>query len=134
MGQSRHITENKLLTKKIKVMEGIVIPVSFFLMVFAIVYIAVTTRNRERLAMIEKGVDPKLFTPEPRSVRLSSYATFKWGLFMIGLAVGLFIGAMFDEYTEMPDGPMYISMILVFGGLALILAYLFRSRLEKNRG
>jgi high-affinity Fe2+/Pb2+ permease len=114
-------------------MEGIVIPVSFFLMVFAIVYIAVTTRNRERLAMIEKGVDPKLFTSEPRPVHISTYATFKWGLFMIGLAVGLFVGAMFDEYTNMPDSPMYISMILVFGGLALILAYLFRPKLEKKR-
>lgn len=114
-------------------MEGIVIPVSFFLMVFAIVYIAITTRNRERLAMIEKGVDPKLFTPEPRPVHISTYATFKWGLFMIGLAIGLFVGAMLDEYTDMPDGPMYMSMILAFGGLALILAYLFRPRMEKNK-
>ena len=113
-------------------MEGIVIPVSFFLMVFAIVYISVTTRNRERLAMIEKGVDPKIFTPEPRQVKVSGYATFKWGLFMIGLAVGLFVGALFDQYSDMPEGPMYISMILVFGGFALILAYLLKGRLEKK--
>ena len=115
-------------------MEGIVIPVSFFLMVFAIVYISVTTRNRERLAMIEKGVDPKLFTSEPKPANISSYSTFKWGLFLIGLAVGLFIGAMFDEYTSLPEAPMYISMILMFGGLALVIAYLLRGRLEKKQG
>jgi hypothetical protein len=114
-------------------MEGIVIPVSFFLMVFAIVYIAITTRNRERLAMIEKGVDPKLFTSEPKPVKISGYATFKWGLFMVGLAVGLFIGALLEQYTDLPDGPMYISMILVFGGIALIIAYLMKNRLEKKR-
>ena len=114
-------------------MEGIVIPVSFFLMVFAIVYIAVTTRNRERLAMIEKGVDPKLFTPEPRPVSVSGYATFKWGLFMIGLAVGLFLAALLDKYSDLPEAPMYVSMILVFGGLALIVAYLLKNRLEKKR-
>jgi hypothetical protein len=114
-------------------MEGIVIPVSFFLMCFAIVYIAVTTRNRERLAMIEKGVDPKLFTSEPpKPVKISGYTTFKWGLFMIGLAIGLFIGALLEQYTDLPDGPMYISMILVFGGLALIIAYLLKGRLEKK--
>jgi hypothetical protein len=114
-------------------MEGIVIPLSFFLMVFAIVYISLTTRNRERLAMIEKGVDPKIFTPEPRNLKVSQYITFKWGLFLVGLAVGLFVGAMFEQYSEMPEGPMYISMILAFGGLALILAYLLKGRLEKNR-
>ena len=114
-------------------MEGIVIPVSFFLMVFAIVYIAVTTRNRERLAMIEKGVDPKLFTTEPRPVRISGYATFKWGLFMVGLAVGLFFGMLLEQYTDLPEGPVYPTMILLFGGIALILAYLWKGRLDKNR-
>jgi hypothetical protein len=114
-------------------MEGIVIPVSLFLMVFAIVYIAVTARNRERMAMIEKGVDPKLFTGEIRPVKISGYATFKWGLFMVGLAVGLFIAALFDNLSDLPEAPMYISMILVFGGLALIIAYLVKNRLEKKR-
>jgi hypothetical protein len=114
-------------------MEGIVIPVSFFLMVFAIVYITVTTQNRERMAMIEKGVDPKLFTREPKPVRISAYATFKWGLFMVGLAIGLFIAALLEQNTDLPEGPMYISMILVFGGLALIIAYLMKNRLEKKR-
>jgi len=113
-------------------MEGIVIPLSFFLMVFAIVYISLTTRNRERMAMIEKGVDPKIFTPEPRNLKVSQYSTFKWGLFMIGLAVGLFVGALFDKYADLPEGPMYISLILVFGGLALIIAYLLKDRLEKK--
>ncbi len=114
-------------------MEGIVIPVSFFLMVFAIVYISLTTRNRERMAMIEKGVDPKIFTPEPRNVKVSQYSTFKWGLFMVGLAVGLFIGMFLEEYAGLPHGSSIISMILMFGGLALILSYLWKGRLEKNK-
>ena len=114
-------------------MEGIVIPVTFFLLVFAIVYISVTARNRERLAMIEKGVDPKLFTAEVKPVKVSGYATFKWGLFMVGLAVGLLFGAIIEQYSALLEGPMYISMILVFGGLSLILAYLLKGRLEKNR-
>ena len=114
-------------------MGGIVIPVSFFLMVFAIVYIAITTRNKERMMMIEKGVDPKLFTNGPKPVKVSGFAIFKWGLFMIGLAVGLFIGALFDQFSDLPEAPLYISMIMVFGGLALVIAYLLRSKLEKKQ-
>jgi hypothetical protein len=114
-------------------MEGIVIPVSFFLMVFAIIYVYYTTRNKERMSMIEKGVDPRLFQSPPGSVRVSGYATFKWGLFLIGLAVGLFIGVLFDQYSNLPEAPMYISMILVFGGLSLVFVYLLKGRLEKRR-
>jgi hypothetical protein len=113
-------------------MEGIVIPVSFFLMVFAIVYVAVTTRNKERMLMLEKGVDPKLFAVEPKPVRVSGYLTFKWGLFLIGLAIGLFVAALLDQFSELPETAMYFSMILFFGGLALVIAYLLRGKVEKK--
>lgn len=110
-------------------MEEIVIPVSMFLMIFAIMYVYYTTRNKERMALIEKGADPKLFKSEPRTL---NYANFKWGLFMIGVAFGIIFGVLFDEYTRLPEPPMYISMILICGGLALIVAYLLRGRLEKK--
>lgn len=110
-------------------MTDIVVPVSLFLMIFAIAYVYYTTRNKERLALIEKGADPKLFKREPQG---SNYANFKWGLFMIGIAIGVFLGAMFDEYTSLEDGPMYISMILICGGIALMLAYLLQKKLEKK--
>ena len=42
-------------------MVDIVVPVSLFLMIFAIVYVIYTTRNKERMALIERGADPKLF-------------------------------------------------------------------------
>ena len=114
-------------------MEPIVITVSFFLTVFAIVYVVFTTRNKERMAMIEKGADPKLFKSDPRAYKLSGYATFKWGLFMVGLAIGIFIGALLEQYTSLPEGAMYVSMILAFGGLGLIFAYLFRGRIERKK-
>lgn len=112
-------------------MTDIVVPVSLFLMIFAIVYVYYTTRNKERLALIEKGADPKLFKAEAKT---SHYSNFKWGLFMIGVAIGVFLGVLLDEYTSLEEGPMYISMILICGGIALILAYLLRNRLEKKAG
>jgi len=115
-------------------MEGIVIPVSFFLMLFAILYVYYTTRNKERMAIIEKGLDPGIFKVESKPVKISGYVTFKWGLFMIGLAVGLFIGALLEQFSGLPEAPMYISMILLFGGIALVLAYLLRGRMEKKQG
>ena len=35
----------------------ILIPISLFLAIFGIIYLYLSTRNKERLALIEKGVD-----------------------------------------------------------------------------
>ena len=110
-------------------MEDVLVPVSLFLMIFAILYVYFTTRNKERMALIEKGADPKLFKSEPK---ITHYATFKWGLFMVGVAFGIFLGVLFDEYSQLDEVPMYFSMILVCGGIALVGAYLLRGRLDKK--
>ena len=110
-------------------MEDVLVPVSLFLMIFAILYVYFTTRNKERMALIEKGADPKLFKSEPK---ITHYATFKWGLFMVGVAFGIFLGVLFDEYSQLDEVPMYFSMILVCGGIALVVAYLLRGRLDKK--
>jgi len=36
-------------------MEGIFVPLAFFLALFAILYVYWTTRTKERLALIDKG-------------------------------------------------------------------------------
>jgi hypothetical protein len=97
-------------------MEEIFIPVSFFGMVLGIVYLVI--RKRERLALIEKGVDASVFMTERR---FSS--TLKWGLFLIGLGVGLLIAEILVNSTSMTDEAAYFSMIFLFGGIALLVSY-----------
>jgi hypothetical protein len=46
---------------------GILIPFAFFALVFASLYVYLTTRNKERLALIEKGADPALFKQKDES-------------------------------------------------------------------
>jgi hypothetical protein len=113
------------------VMEDILIPLSFFLLIFAILYVYYTTRHKERMALIEKGADPKFFKNMP--VQGSGYSYFKWGLFMVGIAIGVFLGVLFEEYTSLASTHMYISMVLICGGIALMLAYLLREKFEKNK-
>ena len=42
-------------------MEEVLIPLIVFGTMFAMLYVYLTTRNKERLALIEKGADAKLF-------------------------------------------------------------------------
>lgn len=82
----------------------------------ALVY-ALWTKNRENLAMIEKGLDPNSFRTK-RPVR--PYSSAKWALLLIGLAVGLLVGALLSYFTRLDEDTLMFSCILLFGGLGLL--------------
>ncbi len=108
-------------------MAEVFVPISFFLGVFGVVYVFVTTRNRERMAMIEKGVDPEIFA-ERRS-RFS----IKLGLLAIGVALGVLTGQLIAHLSSMEIEPATFSMIFLFGGGGLVLEH-FLARKEKGNG
>jgi len=72
-------------------MVQILVPIAVFTMIFGIVYVVVTARNRERMAMIEKGADPKFF--ESHKTR-SGKGILKWGLLLVGVGLGLFLAQL----------------------------------------
>ncbi len=106
-------------------LEDILIPISFFAFVFATFYIYISTRNKERMAMIEKGADPTLFkTKAPNTM----FFTLKAGLLFIGVALGVLFGNLLTNGAGMEEGPAYVSMIFLFGGIGLVIGYLFQSK------
>lgn len=105
------------------VIAGILIPLGFFIMIFGIVYL----NKREKLAMIERGMDPRTYKPQS-----APYQNLKWGLLLIGSGLGLFLAYILDHTTfnNMDDDVffLYIALIAIFGGLGLFLSY----RIEKR--
>lgn len=102
------------------VLMCILVPTSLFLMIFGIAYL----RNRETMAMIERGMDPKLNKPK---TKVYSAYTLTWGLLLIGAGVGLFLAFVLDNtvFSKIEDGnpAIYFSLIAIFGGAGLFLAY-----------
>ena len=99
-----------------EMMVAILIPISFFAMVFGVVYLF----KKENLAMIEKGMNPKdkLFRPAP-------FRSLKWGLLLLGAGMGLLIAFFIDmnlPYRIEPAG-IYFALIAMGGGLGLIGSY-----------
>ena len=107
----------------------ILIPIAFFATVFGIVYIIVSATNKEKLAMIEKGVDASLFQ-KGRSNIHGRYIALKFGLLLIGFALGLLIGNVLEHYTQLEEEVAYFSMIFLFGGVALLLYYALMKKLK----
>ncbi len=106
----------------------ILVPLAFFALVFGSLYVYITTRNKERLALIEKGADPKLFKTKDAG---SAFRTLKLGLFFIGIAIGI-IGGYFLTESGMEEEPAYFSMIFLFGGIALTASYFLQKKQPEN--
>jgi len=109
----------------------IILTVTFFATVFGIVYMALTIRNRERMALIEKGADASLFYPErAKAAPGRTFWTLKAGMLAMGIGIGFVIGNLLDTYTTMQEEGAYFSMIFLFGGLGLVLNYLIERKLN----
>jgi len=107
---------------------AIVVPLAVFAMIFGIVYVIVTARNRERMSLIEKGADPKLFESVKRT---SKGGILKWGLLLIGIGLGIFAAALLVS-SGFEEGAAYPAMICLFGGTGLLISYKMEQKAEKT--
>jgi hypothetical protein len=102
----------------------IVICVSMFAMVFGIVYLV----KREKMAMIERGMDPRRYKPQS-----APFQNLKWGLLLMGAGLGLFLAYVLDTFvfhsSRNDDNPaIYFALIAIFGGGGLFLSYLIEKK------
>ncbi|MCB0630507.1 MAG: DUF6249 domain-containing protein [Saprospiraceae bacterium] len=107
-------------------MEGILallIPIisviGFHAAVIYWVHMYYTSRNRERMALLESGQDARIFAKRPRPERV-----LKFGILLFSVGAGILCGYFLSE-LGMEEEPAYFSMIFLFGGAGLITYYLF---------
>lgn len=96
--------------------------------IVAMVYLGI--RKKERMAMMEKGVDASVFfTPKKRN----SYA-LKYGLLLIGVALGILIGNILATTSAFmyEKEAAYFSMIFLFGGIALVIYYFMAKKMVND--
>ena len=95
---------------------------------YAVIYILV--RKKERMALLEKGVDASIWlTPEKPFDK-----GLRFGLLFIGVAIGILLGATLVETTSLNEESAYFSMIFLFGGIGLVLTHFIeRKEIRKNK-
>jgi hypothetical protein len=93
----------------------ILVPLGFFALVFGIVYMY----KKENLAMIDKGMNPKIKGergPEP-------FRSLKWGLLLVGAGLGLLIAYIIDYNVPHTKPGLVFALIAIGGGAGLIISY-----------
>lgn len=112
-------------------MEEVLIPLIFFSSAFGVIYLFFTTRNKERMAMIEKGQSAELFN-QNRKWRLQTW-TLKAGILFIGISLGIVLGGLLDNTGLLPEGIAYPAMIFMCGGIGLIISYFLERKLMEGK-
>ncbi len=99
----------------------ITISLGAFMMVWGIRYF----ENKENMAMIERGLDPKKRrTADPSR-------TLRNALMFMGAGLGLLLAIITTKSLGLVDGEAtgtYFSLIAIGGGLGMLLAYLYERK------
>jgi hypothetical protein len=98
-------------------MEEVLIPLIVFASIFGIFYVFITTRNKERMALIEKGADASLFATKKKHFY---NLTLKFGMLAVGIGIGILVASLLSDYTTLGEEVAFPSMIFLFGGLFLV--------------
>lgn len=111
---------------------GTLIPISFFLAVFGIFYLYLSTRNKERLALIEKGVDASIFmSGRQHSTSFGRIILLNLGLLLMGVGIGVFIALLLTTYTSLNDNALYPASIFIMAGAALLVGFKATKNIDK---
>ena len=105
---------------------GIMLPIIITLGAFIMVVYIRKFVNIERMAIIEKGLNPDLFKTEK-----SASGTLRASLLLIGIGIGFIVGYWLDRSFDMEEVG-YFSMLFIMGGLGLGLAYLIEEKKAKG--
>ena len=91
----------------------------------------IEARNKERLAMIEKGLDPSVL--DKKVEKGASYGPLLWGLLLMGVGFGAFAGYIISVNNNWERHLTIHSMALLFGGIGLVIYYICRRITERKK-
>lgn len=85
---------------------------------FVIILVWMDNTKKERMFLLKQGKDPNII--ETKLPKTTPVGYLKWGIIIIGVGVGAMFGTLFGhgKYS------LYLSFLLIFSGLGLVVSYL----------
>jgi len=102
------------------------VPITLFTTGFAMIFGIRYLMNKERMAMIERGINPKDGQSAPKP-----FLSLKIGLLLVGLGLGLLVALFTVISAKISDdeaAAVYFGCVLIFGGVGLIVSYVIEKK------
>ena len=112
--------------------EVIILP-AIFGGIFGIFYLYFTTRNKERMALIEKGADAKIFTRErQRAAPVWKVIILNLALLLMGIGAGVIIGGILRFNFNIEPPVAFPGSIFLMAGTGLLIGFFLTKNLDKE--
>jgi hypothetical protein len=113
---------------------------------FGVFYLYFSTRNKERLALIEKGADASIFMSSQKrnAAPFWKVLILNLGLLAMGVGVGILLGSLLSynfgysgSYQNRPTNyisseTLYAASIFLCAGASLLIGFTITKRLDKE--
>jgi membrane associated rhomboid family serine protease len=114
--------------------------------IFGVFYLYLSTRNKERLALIEKGVDASIFTKEStrNAAPFWKVLILNLALLAMGIGVGILLGILLSynfgyngswqnrPQNAIDSGVFYAASIFLCAGGALLIGFKQTKKLDRE--
>ncbi|WP_127140974.1 DUF6249 domain-containing protein [Flagellimonas marinaquae] len=113
--------------------EVIIIPIIFGV-IFAIAYLYFSTRNKERLALIEKGADASIFVRGKRDQAAPGWKIIilNLSLLLMGIGAAIFIASILHYSLGVEEEVAYPGTIFLMAGLGLFVGFTMTKKLYQE--
>lgn len=97
--------------------------ICLFLIVFGIAYLHYSTRNKERLALIEKGMDAGIFKQSRETPPVWKVLVLNVALLLMGIGIGVLLGLFIQEALAFYSDALYPGLIFLMAGTGLMTGF-----------
>lgn len=112
-------------------MEAVVLAIIFG-SIFGVFYLYFSTRNKERLALIEKGADASIFgRGDQKQAPFWKVLTLNLAVLLMGIGAGVFIAA-FVSSLGVEEEVAYPGTIFLMAGIGLFVGFNLTKKLENE--
>jgi hypothetical protein len=114
-------------------MEAVFVFISLFLVIFGISYLYLSSRNKERLALIEKGADASIFmSGRQRTAPVWKVLILNLSLLLMGIGIGVFLALLLTTYSSLNEDAIYPATIFFMAGVGLFTGFNMTKNLDKE--
>ena len=100
---------------------------------FGIIYIAITSRMRVRLALIEKGAEASIFNSKTTSKsNVFAIVLINLSLLLVSIGIGIFLAAILHQSFNVMERVAYPGTIFTVSGIGLFVGYLLSSKIVRD--
>ena len=111
-----------------------IIPISLFLAIFGVIYLYLSTRNKERLALIEKGATANIFGRDSKRNPAPFWKVFilNLSLLLMGIGLGIITSLILETILGIEEDAIYAGTIFLTAGAGLFVGFNMTKKLDQE--